>query len=414
MTRQIRVVLADDQALIRAGFRVLIDSAADLEVVGEAADGREASRSPSARADVVLMDIRMPELDGIEATRLITADEDLAGVRVLILTTFEIDENVLRALRAGASGFLSKSVNRADLLDAIRVVAGGEALLSPKATHSLITRFLDSPEPLPRPHRPSSAPDRPGTGDPRPGRGRAVERRHRRTAVRVAADRQDPRQPGDDEAGRTRPGATRRHRVPERPGPARRPAAGTLRPRVGPTGCSLPAGLGQRITGPDAARSRAGDVGGEGHAGELADRVGQFRQPVGGAGLAGDGDDLAAEAGLVGRAEGVGAQHDHGYAPGGGIVVQGGDDVEAVEVGHEQVADDQVEGAGAGEPGGRRRRRRPPTTWMPSAFRVAVMSCAAVPGRRRWRARSSGWPMAGGMSPCRASQAQQRCRGRPV
>ena len=152
MTKQIRVLLADDQTLIRAGFRALIDSAPDMEVIGEATDGREAvALARSARADVVLMDIRMPDMDGIEATRLITADEDLAGVRILILTTFEIDENVLRALRAGASGFLSKSVNRADLLDAVRVVAGGEALLSPKATQSLITRFLDLPEPMPLP-----------------------------------------------------------------------------------------------------------------------------------------------------------------------------------------------------------------------------------------------------------------------
>jgi len=152
VTKQIRVLLADDQTLIRAGFRALIDSAPDMEVIGEATDGREAvALARSARADVVLMDIRMPDMDGIEATRLITADEDLAGVRILILTTFEIDENVLRALRAGASGFLSKSVNRADLLDAVRVVAGGEALLSPKATQSLITRFLDLPEPMPLP-----------------------------------------------------------------------------------------------------------------------------------------------------------------------------------------------------------------------------------------------------------------------
>ena len=144
----IRVLLADDQTLIRAGFKVLVNSATDLEVVGEATTGREAvDLARSLRADVVLMDIRMPELDGIEATRLITADEDLAGVRVLILTTFEIDENVLRALRAGASGFLSKGVEPADLLDAIRVVAAGEALLSPKATRSLIARFLDQPEP---------------------------------------------------------------------------------------------------------------------------------------------------------------------------------------------------------------------------------------------------------------------------
>jgi DNA-binding NarL/FixJ family response regulator len=150
----IRVLLADDQTLIRAGFRVLVESAADLEVVGEATTGREAvEMARKLRADVVLMDIRMPDLDGIEATRQITADEDMAGVRVLILTTFEIDENVLRALRAGASGFLSKGVEPADLLDAIRVVATGEALLSPKATRSLIARFLDQPDPgaLPAP-----------------------------------------------------------------------------------------------------------------------------------------------------------------------------------------------------------------------------------------------------------------------
>jgi DNA-binding NarL/FixJ family response regulator len=144
----IRVLLADDQTLIRAGFRVLVESATDLEVVGEATNGREAvEMARKLRADVVLMDIRMPDLDGIEATRQITADEDMAGVRVLILTTFEIDENVLRALRAGASGFLSKGVEPADLLDAIRLVAAGEALLSPKATRSLIARFLDQPEP---------------------------------------------------------------------------------------------------------------------------------------------------------------------------------------------------------------------------------------------------------------------------
>ncbi|MFI6624421.1 response regulator [Streptomyces sp. NPDC050528] len=148
----IRVLLADDQTLIRAGFRVLVDGAPDLEVVGEATTGREAVElAGSTRADVILMDIRMPDLDGIEATRLITADEDLAGVRVLILTTFELDENVLRALHAGASGFLSKSVEPADLQEAVRVVARGEALLSPKATRGLIARFLSQPTPGPLP-----------------------------------------------------------------------------------------------------------------------------------------------------------------------------------------------------------------------------------------------------------------------
>jgi DNA-binding NarL/FixJ family response regulator len=138
----IRVLLADDQALIRAGFRVLIDSAADLEVVGEAATGAEAlALARTQRADVVLMDIRMPEMDGLAATEAITADEDLAGVRVLILTTFEIDEYVVQAIRAGASGFLSKGVEPEELLDAIRIVAAGDALLSPKATRALIAQY---------------------------------------------------------------------------------------------------------------------------------------------------------------------------------------------------------------------------------------------------------------------------------
>jgi DNA-binding NarL/FixJ family response regulator len=146
----IRVVLADDQALIRAGFRALIESDAGLAVAGEAANGREAvDLVRSTRADVVLMDIRMPEMDGLEATRQITGDESLAGVRVLILTTFELDENVLLALRAGASGFLSKGVDPGVLLAAIRTVASGEALLSPVATRTLITRFLTEPEPAP-------------------------------------------------------------------------------------------------------------------------------------------------------------------------------------------------------------------------------------------------------------------------
>ncbi|MEU9189713.1 response regulator transcription factor [Streptomyces sp. NPDC048484] len=149
----IRVVLADDQALIRAGFHALIESANDLEVVGQAGNGREAvNLVRSARADVVLMDIRMPVMDGLEATKAITRDESLAGVRVLILTTFELDENVLLALRAGASGFLNKGVEPDDLLAAIRTVAAGEALLSPGATRSLINRFLSEPDrpPIPK------------------------------------------------------------------------------------------------------------------------------------------------------------------------------------------------------------------------------------------------------------------------
>ena len=139
----VRVLLADDQVLIRSGFRALVDSAPDLEVVGEASNGNEAvALARTTRADVVVMDIRMPDADGIDATRRICADDDLAGVRVLILTTFELDEHVVNAVRAGASGFLGKGVEPRVLLDAIRTVATGDALLSPRATRALISRYL--------------------------------------------------------------------------------------------------------------------------------------------------------------------------------------------------------------------------------------------------------------------------------
>jgi len=143
----IRVLLADDQALLRAGLRMIVDATPDLEVVGEAATGQEAVRM-AADADVVLMDIRMPDLDGLAATRMITSDSALAATRVLILTTFEIDEYVFQALRAGASGFLGKSAEPDQVRAAIRTIARGDALLSPAATRSLITRFLAVPEQL--------------------------------------------------------------------------------------------------------------------------------------------------------------------------------------------------------------------------------------------------------------------------
>ena len=142
----IRVLIADDQALVRAGFRVLIDSAADLEVVGEAGDGVEAiALARSERADVVLMDVRMPVLDGLAATRELAGDE--GGPRIIILTTFDIDEYVFEALRAGASGFLLKDTEPAELLAAVRVVAGGEALLAPSVTRRLIEEFATRPDP---------------------------------------------------------------------------------------------------------------------------------------------------------------------------------------------------------------------------------------------------------------------------
>ena len=143
----IRVLLADDQALIRAGFHVLIDAADDLQVVGEATDGAQAvDLARRERADVVLMDIRMPGVDGLEATRRISADDDLAGVKVIILTTFESDEYVYQAIRAGASGFLVKDTEPADLIQAVRVVARGDALLSPSVTRRLITDLATRPE----------------------------------------------------------------------------------------------------------------------------------------------------------------------------------------------------------------------------------------------------------------------------
>ncbi|MEV6015228.1 response regulator [Streptomyces sp. NPDC002667] len=139
----IRVVLADDQALLRSAFRVLVDSEPDMEVVGEASDGAQAvAVTRDERADVVLMDIRMPGTDGLAATRMITADPGLAHVRVVMLTTFEVDEYVVQSLRAGASGFLGKGAEPDELLNAIRIAAGGEALLSPAATKGLIARFL--------------------------------------------------------------------------------------------------------------------------------------------------------------------------------------------------------------------------------------------------------------------------------
>lgn len=146
----IRVALVDDQALIRAGFKAVIDSAPDLEVVGEADDGSGAlDVIRDARADVVLMDIRMPGQDGITTTKAIADDESLAGVRVIVLTTFELDEYVVSAMAAGASGFLDKGVDPQVLLDAIRVVAAGDALLTPKATRALLASITEEPTAAP-------------------------------------------------------------------------------------------------------------------------------------------------------------------------------------------------------------------------------------------------------------------------
>jgi RNA polymerase sigma factor (sigma-70 family) len=143
----IRVLLADDQHLVRAGFRVLLASEPDIEVVGEAIDGEEAvAIARELKPDVVLMDIRMPGLDGLEATRRLAGDESLSEVRVLILTTFASDEHVFEALRAGASGFMVKDTEPIELLQAVRVVARGDALLSPSVTRRLIAEFVAQPE----------------------------------------------------------------------------------------------------------------------------------------------------------------------------------------------------------------------------------------------------------------------------
>ena len=147
----IRVLLADDQALVRAGFQALLDAQDDIRVVGGAADGREAvTLARQLEPDVVLMDIRMPNLDGLAATQEIATDPRLASVRIVILTTFEVDEYVFEAIRSGAAGFLVKDTKPADLIEAVRVVAGGDALLSPSVTRRLIAEFATRAKQPPR------------------------------------------------------------------------------------------------------------------------------------------------------------------------------------------------------------------------------------------------------------------------
>jgi DNA-binding NarL/FixJ family response regulator len=219
----IRVVVADDQALVRAGFRLLVDSAADLEVVGEAVDGAQAVElARQQRPEVVLMDIRMPTMDGLEATRRITADATLAGVRVLMLTTFDLDEYVYQALRVGASGFLLKDTPPGDLLAAIRVVAAGDALLAPGVTRRLIAEFARRPDPTQiAPAALDALTDRErevlGLGRPR-----LVQRRAGRAAGGQRGHVQDLCEPAVGQAGGSRPGPAGSHRLRDRPGDPRR------------------------------------------------------------------------------------------------------------------------------------------------------------------------------------------------
>ena len=220
----IRVAVVDDQALVRAGFEMLLDSAPDLDVVGSAADGAAAiDLVVQTQPDVVLMDIRMPVMDGLEATRRILTDDRCTNVRVLILTTFDLDEYVYAALRAGASGFLLKDTPPADLLAGVRLVAAGEALLSPSITRHLIESFVQRPtdaEPpdasrLDRAHRP-------GTRRSHPGRQGTVQRRDRRPAVHQPRHRQNPRRAHPHQNRRPRPSTADRHRLRNQTHPPRR------------------------------------------------------------------------------------------------------------------------------------------------------------------------------------------------
>ena len=214
----VRVLIVDDQALVRTGFRMILEAEEDIDVVGEAADGVEAiTEARRLEPDVVLMDVRMPELDGIEATRRLLANGGAGETKVVMLTTFDMDEYVFDALRAGASGFLLKDVPPERLIDGIRAVANGDALLAPSITRRLIEEFVRS--------GPADAAPPAGLGELtarelevlQAHRARALERRDREGAVRQRDDGEDARRARADEARPARPGAGGRARVRVRP-----------------------------------------------------------------------------------------------------------------------------------------------------------------------------------------------------
>ena len=223
----IRVVLADDQALVRGGFRALLDAQDDITVVGEAADGQEAVRlAATERPDVVLMDIRMPGVDGLEATRRIVGDEALSGTKVVILTTFDLDEYVFEAIRAGANGFLVKDTEPEELLRAVRAVLAGDALLSPRITRRLIEEFAA------RAKDPVDVPELGALTDREREVVALVGEGLTNDEIARAADHerchgQDAREPRHGEAGRARPRPAGRLRLRERPRP---PGLGGLAP----------------------------------------------------------------------------------------------------------------------------------------------------------------------------------------
>lgn len=216
----IRVVLVDDQPLIRSGLRVLIADTPDLEVAGEAGNGAEAVELVKRlRPDVAIMDIRMPGMDGIEATRRINADPD-SKTRVLVLTTFDDDEYVYGALRAGASGFLVKDMPLKTILDGIRVVAAGDALIAPSVTRRLIEEFAARPEPAPTRRAVVDGITDRETRGPDPRRPRPVQHRDRRRAHHQRCHRQGPPRTALHQTRRTRPGPPRHPRLRDRPGRA--------------------------------------------------------------------------------------------------------------------------------------------------------------------------------------------------